>query len=295
MDNESEQMTTTEKIEAVVNLWIQTESTIMGHAALTQEIWEETMTKGMLGELYPTKIVVRALLTEFQRRNNQILYETVLEYFSTGQVPKRTKEPGSKDWYNLLREESALRSQPELLTATGLSTSQPTITPMIEKMKLELKLEVYDGTKDACEDWFYELEKTLRKIKVCEHDFLLYASNNTTGLAKNAITMLETKLGGDYLQIKAHLISMFDGITNQQTYEFFQKNFKQTNVESVTTFYIKYQVQVQKLLAQKIWLDDSSLNFNEVSCFRSKLRQDISLQTALILQQQDADNSVEHP
>jgi len=133
MDNESEQMTTTEKIEAVVNLWIQTESTIMGHAALTQEIWEETMTKGMLGELYPTKIVVRALLTEFQRRNNQILYETVLEYFSTGQVPKRTKEPGSKDWYNLLREESALRSQPEMLTATGLSTSQPMITPMIEK------------------------------------------------------------------------------------------------------------------------------------------------------------------
>jgi len=132
MDNESEQMTTTEKIEAVVNLWIQNESTIMGHAALTQEIWEETMTKGMLGELYPTKIV-RALLTEFQRRNNQSLYETVLEYFSTGQVPKRTKEPGSKDWYNLLREESALRSQPEMLTATGLSTSQPMITPMIEK------------------------------------------------------------------------------------------------------------------------------------------------------------------
>jgi hypothetical protein len=84
---------------------------------------------------------------------------------------------------------------------------------------------------------------------------------------------------------------MFDGITNQQTYEFFQKNFKQTNVESVTTFYIKYQVQVQKLLARKIWLDDSSLNFNEVSFFRSKLRQDISLQTALILQQQDTDNS----
>jgi hypothetical protein len=73
--------------------------------------------------------------------------------------------------------------------------------------------------------------------------------------------------------------------------EFFQKNFKQTNVESVTTFYIKYQVQVQKLLARKIWLDDSSLNFNEVSFFRSKLRQDISLQTALILQQQDTDNS----
>ena len=84
---------------------------------------------------------------------------------------------------------------------------------------------------------------------------------------------------------------MFDATTKQQTYESFQKTFKQNNLESVTAFYIRYQVQVQKLLARKIWLDDGTFNFNEVSFYRAKLRQDISLQTALILQQQEADDS----
>ena len=62
-----------------------------------------------------------------------------------------------------------------------------------------------------------------RQLKVHDHNYLLYASNNTTGIAKNAMTMLEAKLGGDYQQIKAHLISMFDNVTKQQIMNTFKK------------------------------------------------------------------------
>jgi hypothetical protein len=48
---------------------------------------------------------------------------------------------------------------------------------------------------------------------------------------------------------------------------------------------------VQKLLARKIWMDDDTLTFNEVSFYRTKLRQEISLQTALMLQQQESEES----
>ena len=51
-------------------------------------------------------------------------------------------------------------------------------------------------------------------------------SNNATGMAKNAITMMEAKYEGDYSQIKAQLISMFDTTTKQHIYEFFQKKLQ---------------------------------------------------------------------
>ena len=290
MFSETDQRSTTERLEAVVQLIYENETVVMGNAALTQELWERMMAEDMLGELYPTRIVVRALLTKIHQKPNRILNETVMEYFGTGQPPKRTKEPTSKEWFTLLREESNKQSSNQTISGTS-TTVQHSLIPMVERMKLEVKLDTYDGMKDACEDWFFELEKMLHKIKVPETDFLLYASNNTTGIAKSAITMMEANFEGDYSQIKKQLISMFDATTKQQTYESFQKTFKQNNLESVTAFYIRYQVQVQKLLARKIWLDDGTFNFNEVSFYRAKLRQDISLQTALILQQQEADDS----
>jgi len=161
---------------------------------------------------------------------------------------------------------------------------------MTERMKLEIKLESYDGTKNSCESWFFNLESTLRKIKVHKQDYLLYASNNTTGMAKEVIIMLENKFAGDYDRVKSSLISMFDIDTKQQIYEHFQKQHKQQNTETVTAFYIKYQTQIRKLITRKIWMEDESLQFNEVSFFGAKLKQDVSLQTALLLQQEDTDN-----
>ena len=60
---------------------------------------------------------------------------------------------------------------------------------------------------------------------------------------------------------------MFDIDTKQQIYEHFQKKHKQQNTETVTAFYIKYQTQIRKLITRKIWMEDESLQLNEVSFF----------------------------
>ena len=140
MYSESEKLTTADRIEAIAQLFYQNEASIMGNAALTQELWERMMKEDMLGELYPTKIVVRALLTNLLQKQNDILNETIMEFFSTGQPPKRMKEPHSKEWFNLLREESNSKLRQKQLTQDGSSTIQHTMIPTIEKMKLELKL-----------------------------------------------------------------------------------------------------------------------------------------------------------
>jgi hypothetical protein len=79
-----------------------------------------------------------------------------MEYFNTGQQPRRTKDKKSKEWFNNFREESKSRNSQ---TQTGTAIVQNTMMPMVERMKLEVKLETYDGAKDACEDWFFEMEK----------------------------------------------------------------------------------------------------------------------------------------
>ena len=97
MFSETDRRSTTERLEAVVQLIYENKTVVMGNAALTKELWERMMAEDMLGELYPTRIVVRALLTEIHQKPNRILNETVMEYFGTGQPPKRTKEPTSKE------------------------------------------------------------------------------------------------------------------------------------------------------------------------------------------------------
>jgi hypothetical protein len=106
--------------------------------------------------------------------------------FSTGLQPKRTKEPNDKEWFKFLRAASSTSA-----TQSEEDRTLHTVTPMTERMKLEIKLESYDGTKNSCESWFFNLESTLRKIKVHKQDYLLYASNNTTAMAKEAIIKLE--------------------------------------------------------------------------------------------------------
>ena len=93
-------------------------------------------------------------------------------------------------------------------------------------MKVEIKLNQYDGTVDECAEWFYTLEKTLTTMRVPMQDFLLYATNNTAGTAKDAILVLDRKFKGNYQDVKTNLIGMFDTLTVQEVYEYFMKQFK---------------------------------------------------------------------
>jgi hypothetical protein len=112
MDSETTTMSMGEKIQATAQLLIDYEATIivMGNAALTQELWEGLMHKGMLGKMYPTTILAKAILTTLGKIANEYLYETVLQYFKTGPYPKRTKETNDKDWFKLLKNASEQQS-----------------------------------------------------------------------------------------------------------------------------------------------------------------------------------------
>ena len=151
-------------------------------------------------------------------------------------------------------------------------------------MKIDMKLPFYDGTPDTCIDWFFLLKKNLAWMKIDEADYLFYATAHTTGTAKDTITMLENKNKDDYSMVKKYLIKMFDVTKNQELYEQFLQCFKQLHTETVTSFYIKYQNQVHRLISRGIWLDDDSNKYNELSFFRAKLKPDISQQLSLLLQ-----------
>ena len=152
-------------------------------------------------------------------------------------------------------------------------------------MKIDVKLPSYDGTPDTCTDWFFSLEKNLARMKIDGADYLFYATGHTTGTAKDAITMLENKHRDDYSMVKKDLIKMFDVTKNQELYEQFLQRFRQLHTETVTSFYIKYQNQVHRLISRGIWPDDDSNKYNELSFFRAKLKPDISQQLSLLLQQ----------
>ena len=55
-------------------------------------------------------------------------------------------------------------------------------------------------------------------MKVEAADYLFYATGHTTGVAKEAITMLENKHRDNYVSIKQDLIDMFDVTKNQEIY-----------------------------------------------------------------------------
>ena len=107
MELETATMSTIERIQATKQLLIDNEATIMGNAAVTQELWEAMMHKGMLGDLYPTTILAKALLAKLRQTENEVLYETIIYYFSTGSQPKRTKEPNDEEWFKFLRAASS--------------------------------------------------------------------------------------------------------------------------------------------------------------------------------------------
>jgi hypothetical protein len=189
MESETATMSTLEKIQATKQLLIDNEATIMGNAAVTQELWEAMMHKGMLGDLYPTAILAKVLLAKLRQTENEILYKTIIYYFSTGSQPKQTKELNDKEWFKFLRAASSTSA-----TQSEEDRTLHTVTPMTERMKLEIKPESYDGAKNSCESWFFNLESTLRKIKVHKQDYLLYASSNTTGWRKKRLLCWKTNL-----------------------------------------------------------------------------------------------------
>jgi hypothetical protein len=177
-------ISTKERLQNTADFIIQHEVTIMETASIPSTAWDELMVKSMLGSLYPTTVLAKALLANIQQHSDTLLVDTILEYLRSGNGPKRCKANHVKEWYTILHD--SLQESSTTLTVslgdTNVATSTGA-TPFMERMKVEIKLDQYDGTVDECAEWFYTLEKTLITMRIPMQDFLLYATNNTAGTA----------------------------------------------------------------------------------------------------------------
>ena len=94
---------------------------------------------------------------------------------------------------------------------------------------------------------------------------------------------MENKLSDNHSLVKTEMIEMLDILKNHKVYEQFLQKFKQAHTETVTTFFMKYLSQSQRLVSRGSWFDDIS---NKLALFRAKLKPDVSLQVSLLMQQQ---------
>jgi hypothetical protein len=146
-------ISTKERLQNAVDFILQHDVVIMETASIPASIWDEIMVEGMLGSFHPTLVLAKALIANLQTHSDTFLVETILEYLRSGNGPKRCKAQHVKEWYTimceLLRESSAPHSP--IGDGNMLISSGP--TPFMEKVKIEIKLDLYNGTIDECAEF----------------------------------------------------------------------------------------------------------------------------------------------
>jgi len=76
-------------------------------------------------------------------------------------------------------------------------------------------LKIYDGTTNECSVWFWELEKSMKKLRISKEEYILHAINASSDKARTTICLLDDEFESDYCQIKQAVISIFDTKTRQ--------------------------------------------------------------------------------
>ena len=61
----------------------------------------------------------------------------------------------------------------------------------MDKMKIDIKLPIFDGTPDTCTDWFFLLENHLGRTRMSRDDYFFYASGHAMGIGKETICVLD--------------------------------------------------------------------------------------------------------
>ena len=84
-----------------------------------------------------------------------------------------------------------------------------------------------DGTTNECSVWFWELEKSMKKLRISKEEYVLHAINASSDKARTTICLLDDEFESDYCQIKQAMISIFD--TKQG------KTFKENSIEHSNT------------------------------------------------------------
>ena len=103
---------------------------------------------------------------------------------------------------------------------------------VMSKAKIDFKLKNYDGTTNECSVWFWELEKSMKKLCISKEEYILHAINASSDKARTTICLLDDEFKSDYCQIKQDMISIFDTKTRQDIQREFNRAFKHSNRDS---------------------------------------------------------------
>ena len=127
----------------------------------------------------------------------------------------------------------------------------------------------------------------MKKLRISESDYLLHAINSTTDKANQIINILDNEFENDYVSIKDRMITMFDIKSKQETLSEYNRSFKQTNMKSMTEYYIRFKKKVNEMLAKEIWVPEQTAPLQLVQQFRSKLRLDFESKLTDYLEDKD--------
>jgi hypothetical protein len=110
-------------------------------------------------------------------------------------------------WMTSLKE-VLLTKRPEMIQEEGVMTSLersatmgPSPSPL-HNAKIDFKLKQYSGETNLCALWFWELEKSLKKLRINEGDYILHAINASSDKAQTTFCLLDDELQSNYDQIK---------------------------------------------------------------------------------------------
>ena len=150
----TKKMSPSDRIQIFMDILINYQDDLMSTGAISTNVWDELFQTDSLGNLHPTVVIARALVAQIVQMKDTLVSQTVLEIFKTGNAPKKTKTGNTKEWFDLIKKEcnklqpgSMGEDVPHILLVS--SPSRFTATSLTDKMKVEIKLQTYDGTTDA--------------------------------------------------------------------------------------------------------------------------------------------------
>ena len=178
MEQPQQKSSTLDKLILAVTTITEHQEEIMNSGTIPPQIWDEILHLDVLGLLCPTTVLAQAFLTQLKLMQDELLRDTIWEYITSSSAPKRTKATNAKEWFEALKKQAiATPMEPSRhLERTSAGSSPTTLVNLMDKMKIEVKLPIYDGSPDTCMD--------------CRLPILCNWSYNKC--AKEAITMLET-------------------------------------------------------------------------------------------------------
>lgn len=165
---------------------------------VTPEIWDKLTEDSILGRIAPNVAVGRAIIAQIQQLEDDLLSSIILAHIQSYKPKDKTYSSGAvRAWMNILRDELQTKSPGSILkkdeTDQTTGAREPTVSVM-SKAKIDFKLKTYDGTTNECSVWFWELEKSMKKLRISKEEYILHAINASSDKACTTICLLDDEL-----------------------------------------------------------------------------------------------------